>query len=75
MKVLIIRPTIAEWLTKQEGLLNKNVELIVPEEGTDEEIIELAKNAEVIVCTRLPAEAASVAKNLKLIQKTKFRKK
>ncbi len=70
MKVLIIRPTIAEWLTNQEGLLNKDVELIVPKEGTDEEIIELAKNAEIIVCTRLPAEAASVAKNLKLIQKT-----
>ncbi|MHA1154676.1 MAG: NAD(P)-dependent oxidoreductase [Candidatus Heimdallarchaeota archaeon] len=70
MKVLIIRPTIADWLSKQEGLLSKDIELITPKEGTDEEIIELAKDAEIIVCTRLPAEAAAVAKNVKLIQKT-----
>ncbi len=70
MKVLIIRPTIADWLSKQEGLLSKDIELITPKEGTDEEVIELAKDAEIIVCTRLPAEAAAVAKNVKLIQKT-----
>ncbi len=70
MKVLIIRSTIADWLTKQENLLHKDIELLVPKEGTDEEIIELAKDAEIIVCTRLPAKAATVAKNLKLIQKT-----
>ena len=70
MKVLIIRPGIADWLSKQEGLLNKEIELITPKEGTDKEVIELAKEAEIIVCTRLHPDAAAAAKKVKLIQKT-----
>ena len=70
MKVLIIRPGIADWLSKQEGLLSKEIELITPKEGTDKEVIELAKEAEIIVCTRLHPDAAAAAKKVKLIQKT-----
>ncbi len=38
IKVLVVRSSLAEWLEKQKDLLPKNIELIVPKEGTDEEI-------------------------------------
>lgn len=70
IKVLVVRASLAEWLEKQKDLLPKNIELIVPKEGTDEEIEELIQDAEIVVCTRLSAEAAKKGKKLKLIQKT-----
>ncbi|MHA1987419.1 MAG: NAD(P)-dependent oxidoreductase, partial [Promethearchaeota archaeon] len=47
-----------------------NVEFIVPERGTEEELGRLARDVEIIVCTRLSAVVVRKAKNLKLIQKT-----
>jgi len=70
IKVLVIRSTLAEWLEKQKDLLPENLELIVPKEGTDEEIEELIQDVEIVVCTRLSAKAAKKGKKLKLIQKT-----
>ena len=70
IKVLVVRPTLGEWLEKQKDSLPENIELIVPKEGTDEEIEELIQDVEIVVCTRLSAEAARKGKKLKLIQKT-----
>ena len=70
MKVLVVGPYLADWLANQKDLLPENVELISPEKGTEEELIDLARDVEVIVCTRLSAAVVKNAKKLRLIQKT-----
>ncbi|MHA2051491.1 MAG: NAD(P)-dependent oxidoreductase, partial [Promethearchaeota archaeon] len=40
------------------------------EKGTEEELVQLVRDVEIIVCTRLSAVVVENAKNLKLIQKT-----
>jgi phosphoglycerate dehydrogenase-like enzyme len=51
-------------------MLPNQIEIVHPEIGTDDELIDLARNVEVIVSTRLSAEVARAAKRLKLLQKT-----
>ena len=46
------------------------MELIIPKKGTEEELIQLARDVEVIVCTRLSGAVVKEAKKLKFIQKT-----
>ena len=70
MKVLVVRSYLADWIAKQKELLPENIELITPEKGTEEELVKLARDVEIIVCTRLSAEVVKNAKKLKLIQKT-----
>lgn len=70
MKVLVVRSYLADWIAKQKELLPENIELITPEKGTEEELVKLAREVDVIVCTRLSAEVVKNAKKLKLIQKT-----
>ena len=70
MKVLVVRSYLSDWIAKQKDLLPDNVELITPEKGTDEELVRLAQDVDIIVCTRLSAAVVKGAKNLKLIQKT-----
>ena len=70
LKVLVVRAGIEDWLKKQIDLLPENIEFIVPKEGTDEELIELAEDAEIIIATRLSAEVIKAAKKLVFIQKT-----
>jgi len=70
MKVLVVHSYLSDWIAKQTDLLPDNIELIVPEKGTEEELIRLARDVEIIVCTRLSAAVVKEAKNLKLIQKT-----
>ncbi|MFX1252472.1 MAG: 2-hydroxyacid dehydrogenase [Promethearchaeota archaeon] len=70
LKVLVVRPNLAERIVKQKDLLPGNIEIIVPEKGTDEELIRLARDVEIIVCTRLSADVVRRAKRLQLIQKT-----
>ncbi|MBY8990216.1 MAG: hypothetical protein KGD58_05640 [Candidatus Lokiarchaeota archaeon] len=70
MKVLVVRSYLADWIAKQKELLPENIELITPEKGTEEELVKLARDIEIIVCTRLSAEVVKNAKKLKLIQKT-----
>ncbi|MHA1932252.1 MAG: hypothetical protein ACW96X_06905, partial [Promethearchaeota archaeon] len=70
MKVLVVRSYLSDWIAKQKDLLPDNVEFIVPERGTEEELARLARDVEIIVCTRLSAVVVKKAKNLKLIQKT-----
>lgn len=70
LKVLVVHPRLAEILAKQTDLLPDNVEFITPKKGTDEDLLELARDVEIIVCTRLSAEVVKEAKKLTFIQKT-----
>lgn len=47
-----------------------DVEVVYPETGTDEELVRLARDVEVIVSTRLSPVVAENTSNLKLLQKT-----
>ena len=70
MKVLVVWPYLADRIAKQKDILPEKVVLITPEKGTEEELIKLARDVEIIVCTRLSTTVVKNAKNLKLIQKT-----
>ncbi len=70
LKVLVVHARLAEILAKQTDLLPDNVEFISPKIGTDDELLELVRDAEIIVCTRLSADVVRSAKKLKFIQKT-----
>jgi phosphoglycerate dehydrogenase-like enzyme len=50
--------------------LPDDIEIIVPEKGTDEELLKLVEDVEIIVSSRLSADVAKAAKRLKLLQKT-----
>ncbi|MHA2181350.1 MAG: NAD(P)-dependent oxidoreductase [Promethearchaeota archaeon] len=67
---MVVHSYLSDWISKQKDLLPDNVELIVPEKGADEELALLARDVEIIVCTRLSASVVKEAKKLKLIQKT-----
>ncbi|NHJ47219.1 MAG: hypothetical protein FK733_05470 [Asgard group archaeon] len=70
LKVLVVRSQLVDLIKKQADLLPDDIEFIAPEEGTDEEIVKLAKDVDIIVCTRIAAEAVKNAAKLKFIQKT-----
>ncbi|MHA2008845.1 MAG: NAD(P)-dependent oxidoreductase [Promethearchaeota archaeon] len=70
MKVLVVSSYLLDWITRQRDLFPDDVELITPEKGTEEELIRLARDVDIIVCTRLSAAVVREAKKLKLIQKT-----
>jgi phosphoglycerate dehydrogenase-like enzyme len=70
MKVLVVRSYLANWIKNQKNLLPENIELIIPEKGTEEELIKLARDVEIIICTRLSKAVVKNANKLKLIQKT-----
>ncbi len=50
--------------------LTKDFQIIFPEKGTEEELVELASDVDVIVCYNLPKEVAQAAKKVKFIQRT-----
>jgi len=70
MKVLVVHSYLSDWIARQKDLLPDDVEFITPEKGTDEELVHLAQDVDIIVCTRLSTAVVKGAKNLKLIQKT-----
>lgn len=61
---------IAARLSTLRGMIPKGIQIVVPKTGSDEELISLARDAEVILCVRLSAEVVLAAKKLRLIQKT-----
>ena len=67
MKVLVVNPSLAKRIRDH---LPPGVEVIKPETGTDDELVVLAGDVEVIVATRLSPEVAQAAPKLKLLQKT-----
>jgi D-3-phosphoglycerate dehydrogenase len=67
MKVLVVYKGLAERI---KARLPDDIEVVYPKVGTDEELIALAKDVEVIVSTRLSPVVAENAPKLKLLQKT-----
>jgi phosphoglycerate dehydrogenase-like enzyme len=67
LKVLVVSRSLAERLMER---LPNNIEIIKPKKGTDEELISLTRDVEVIVSTRLSSRVAESASNLRLLQKT-----
>ena len=67
MKVLVVYKGLAQRIKER---LPEDIEVVYPETGTDEELVELAKDVEVIVSTRLSPVVAESAPKLKLLQKT-----
>jgi phosphoglycerate dehydrogenase-like enzyme len=67
LKVLVVSPSLADRIRK---LLPVDIEVVKPETGTDEELIQLAGDVEVIVSTMLSASVAEAATRLRLLQKT-----
>ena len=67
MKVLVVYKGLAERIKKR---LPSDIEVIYPEKGTDEELVSIAKDVDVIVSTRLSAVVVENAPKLKLLQKT-----
>jgi phosphoglycerate dehydrogenase-like enzyme len=74
MKVLIALPPVllsqAPSATSMfKGVVPDDVQMIVPTKGTEEELMRLAAEVDVIICLTLSKEVAQAAKKLKLIQK------
>jgi phosphoglycerate dehydrogenase-like enzyme len=67
MKVLVVYKGLAQRIKER---LPNDIEVVYPETGTDEELVELARDVEVIVSTRLSALVTENALKLKLLQKT-----
>jgi len=74
MKVLLAFPQIllsqaSSMLSSFKGMLPAGVQIIVPKKGTEEELVQLAVDVDMIVCITLPEKVALAAKELKLVQK------
>jgi D-3-phosphoglycerate dehydrogenase len=67
MKVLVVNPKLGIRIKKY---LPDDIQIILPEKGEDKELVELVKDVEIILATRLSPEVAEAAANLKLLQKT-----
>ena len=67
MKVLVVYKGLAQRIKER---LPDDIEVVYPETGTDEELVRLARDVEVIVSTRLSPVVAESATGLKLLQKT-----
>ncbi len=67
MKVLVVHRGLAERIRER---VPEDIEVVYPEKGTDEELVQLARDVEVIVSTRLSPVVAENAHRLKLLQKT-----
>lgn len=67
MKVLVVYKGLAERIKAE---LPADIEVVYPKVGTDDELVGLAKDVEVIVATRLSPVVAENAPKLKLLQKT-----
>lgn len=67
MKVLVVNRGLAQRIKER---LPKDIEVIYPETGTEEELLQLARDVEVIVSTKLSTLVAANAFKLKLLQKT-----
>lgn len=67
MKVLVVHKRLAKRIKER---LPADFKVIFPEKGTDEELLELVKDVEVIVSSRLSPVVAENAPKLKLLQKT-----
>jgi len=74
MKVLLAFPWILlsqsmSMFSSFAGMFPADVQIIVPKEGTEEELVQLAADADIIICVTLSEKVALAAKKLKLVQK------
>jgi len=74
MKVLFAFPQIllsqaSSMFSIFKGVLPAGVQIIVPKKGTEEELVQLAVDVDMIVCVTLSEKVALAAKKLKLVQK------
>ena len=70
MKVLMASHRSSRLSSALQKMVPNDVQIIVPQKWTDEELIRLAREVDVIVCVTLSKEVAQAARRLKLIQKT-----
>jgi phosphoglycerate dehydrogenase-like enzyme len=70
MKVLLATSRSSDMSSRLKDMIPNDIEIIVPKKGTEEELMQLASDVEVIVCVSLSKKVAQAAKNLKLVQKT-----
>jgi phosphoglycerate dehydrogenase-like enzyme len=69
MRVLIASPRFS-GMSSILQMVSNDIQVIMPVKGTEEELIQLASDVDVIVCVTLAKEVAKAAKKLKFIQKT-----
>jgi len=69
MKVLMASPR-SRMSSKLQKMIPDDIQIIVPQKGSEEELISLASDVEVIICVHLSSDVTRAAKKLKLIQKT-----
>ncbi|MGD2201527.1 MAG: 2-hydroxyacid dehydrogenase [Candidatus Bathyarchaeota archaeon] len=70
MKILVVSNRLAKRLSQRRDLLPEDVQIIVPRKGTEKELVELARDVDIIVSTKLSADVVKEARKLKLLQKT-----
>lgn len=70
MKVLLASRRAASLSSRLATMLPDDIQMIIPKQGTEEELIQLARDVEIIVCVHLARVVAQAATKLKLVQKT-----
>ncbi len=70
MKVLVASPRYSSMSSTLQKMIPDNIQIMFPEKGTTEELMQLVADADVVVCTTLSKEVAQAARRLKLVQKT-----
>ncbi|MFH0749203.1 MAG: 2-hydroxyacid dehydrogenase [Candidatus Bathyarchaeota archaeon] len=70
MKVLIASIHSSGISALLQDMVATDVQVIVPTNGTEEELIQLARDVEIIVCVTVSKQVVQAAKKLKLIQKS-----
>jgi phosphoglycerate dehydrogenase-like enzyme len=70
MKVLIVTPQSSRISSALHNMIPDDIQIVVPEKGTEEELMQLATDVDVIVCVSLSKKVAQAARKLKLVQKT-----
>lgn len=68
--MLLASPRLGRMISRLREMVPTDIELVIPKTTTEEELINLASDVEVIICVRLSSKVAQVAKQLRLIQKT-----
>jgi D-3-phosphoglycerate dehydrogenase len=67
LKILVVIPSIADRIREY---LPEDIQILKPVEGSDDELITLARDVEVILASRLSPEVVEAAPKLRLLQKT-----
>jgi phosphoglycerate dehydrogenase-like enzyme len=69
LKILMASPRLARTASKLQEMIPKDIQIIIPKTESIEELANLARDVEVIICVHLSREVVQAAKRLKFIQK------